>query len=214
MDLAEAFSSLETAAFWVLFPLLRMLAVLLLALRKRAGWLVLLIEPVLSMVLMVAGGGFSFGVLLLPAIVVYGWWRWRKRAADGRPPVHAVTRRDGIAAAVFVALVLVFYGVEVVPMMVVHMTDVAAIVHTLLVNALTMLLYFGLARGVVEAWWLGIALALMGLGNVVVGRGSMGFDNPVWLLQGLALTVLNALLHFYGWAKWRAASKETAVAPE
>ncbi|MET1152653.1 hypothetical protein [Arthrobacter sp.] len=42
------------------------------------------------------------------------------------------------------------------------MTGVPAIVQTLLVNALTMLLYFGLARGVVEAWTLGIALSLTG----------------------------------------------------
>jgi hypothetical protein len=175
------------------------------------GWLVLLAEPALSLVWMVAAGGFSIGFLVLPAVAAYGWWRWRKPAGGGLPPVHSVRRQDGIAAAVFAVLVLLFYAVEIVPMMIAHMTGAAAILSTLLVNTLTMLLYFGMARGIIEAWWLGIAPTLMGLANAVVGLGSMGPYNAVWLVEGLTTTVLYGLLYFYGWAKWRAASKEAAV---
>jgi hypothetical protein len=208
MDLAEAFSSFDTVVFWLLLPLLRMLAVLLLALRKRAGWLVLLVEPVVSLVWMTIGGGFSVGVLLLPAIAVYGWWRWRKRASGGLPPVRSVRRRDWAAAAVIVVLVLVVFAIQALPLMILHMVGPAAMVHTGLVAALTPLLYVGLARGVIEAWWIGITLALMGLANAVAGPDAAGPGNAIWLLEGLAVTVLYGLLYLYGWSKWRAARQE------
>ena len=210
MGLFEAFGSVETVVFWVLLPLVRMLTVLLLALRKRAGWLVLLVEPALSLVLMAASGGFSFAALLLPAVAVYGWWRWRKRAADGSPPVHSVQRQDWLAAAVFLVLTVVVTSIQTLPTMIMYMTGVSAIVQTLLVTALTLLLYFGLARGVVEAWWLGIALSLTGMANAIAAPGSAG-PGVIWLLEGLALTVLSGLLYLFGWSRWRAARSQTPV---
>jgi hypothetical protein len=212
MELIEAFSSFEAVVFWVLFPLLRMLTVLLLALRKRAGWLVLLVEPALSLVLMTASGGFSFASLLLPAVAVYGWWRWRKRTTGGPPPVHSAQRQDWLTAAVFLVLIVVVISIQTLPMMIMYMTGVSAIVQTLVVSALTMLLYFGLARGVVEAWWLGIALSLMGLANAIAAPGS-GSAGPglIWLLEGLTMTVLSGLLYLFGWFRWRAAHTETTV---
>jgi hypothetical protein len=210
MGLIEAFGSVETVVFWVLLPLLRMLTVLLLALRKRAGWIVLLVEPALSLVLMAGSGGFSFAYLLLPAVAVYGWWRWRKRAADGSPPVHSVQRQDWLVAAAFLVLTVVVISIQTLPLMIMHMTGVAAIVQTLLISALTMLLYFGLARGVVEAWWLGIALSLMGLANAIAAPGSAG-PGVIWLLEGLAVTVLSGLLYLFGWFRWRAARTQTVA---
>ena len=94
-------------------------------------------------------------------------------------------------------------------MMIMYMTGVSPIVQTLLVNALTLLLYFGLARGVVEAWWLGIALSLMGMANAIAAPGSAG-PGVMWLLEGLALTVLSGLLYLFGWSRWRAAHSQTS----
>ena len=210
MELTEAFSSIDTVVFWVLLPLLRMLTVLLLALRKRAGWLVLLGEQALSLVLMAGSGGFSFASLLLPAVAVYGWWRWRKRAADGCPPVHSVQRQDWLAAVAFLVLTGVIISIQTLPMMIMYMTGVSAIVQTLLVNALTMLFYFGLARGAVEAWWLGIALSLMGLANAIAAPAAVD-PGVIWLLEGLTMTVLSGLLYLFGWFRWRAARTQTIV---
>jgi hypothetical protein len=210
MALIEAFSSVDTVVFWVLLPLLRMLTVLLLALRKRAGWLVLLVEPAGALVWMAASGGFSFAFLLLPAVAMYGWWRWGKRAADGFPAVHSAQRKDWLAAAAFLVLTVVVDCIQTLPMMMMHMTGVSVIVQTLLVNALTMLLYFGLARGVVEAWWLGIVLSLMGLTNAIATPGSAG-PGVIWLLEGLTMTVLSGLLYLFGWFRWRAARAQTTV---
>jgi nicotinamide riboside transporter PnuC len=191
----------------MLFPLLQVAGVLLLVLRKPAGWLVLLVEPVLSLVLMGVAGAFSLAVLVLPAVAAYGWWRWRRLSAGGGVLVHPVQRSDWLAAAGLMVLVLFFFGIDVLPMMLMHLPDPGAIAEAAVVSLLTPLLYLGLARGVIEAWWIGVTLSLMGLARLAANA------NPqvLFALDGIVFTVLLGVLSLYGWSRWREAHAETAA---
>ena len=169
-------------------------AIVLFAYRVSWAWLLPVAATAVLLATGIPYGRLNTSTVFVLAAALYGLWKWTRYRREGvHVPLRSAHGREwGIGAGLLLLLFLLngFAGV----------TPVAEIGPLYLFNALLAALpavmYLGFAHGILQSWWLGVALSLSTMFLSAIQ------DAPVWVsLYG----AIAAGLQIFGYLGWQAA---------